>query len=145
MVSGIRLSTDSWFLMPVLFLIGLSRYWDYYEKLLNANPPLLAPHGVLLADNVLFHGMVPLVGDIPVDVENKSTMSWKALEASSERRKPRVDSFAPSLRRLKIAASLHEFNKRVQDDERVEVLILPLRDGLSIVRWKDSASRKAKE
>lgn len=91
--------------------------------------------------------MVPLVDDIPVDVENNSTMFWKTLEASSDKRKPRVDSLmlAPSPRRLKIAASLHEFNKRVQDDERVEVLILPLRDGLSIVRWKDSASRIAKE
>jgi len=29
---------------------------------------------------------------------------------------------------------IHEFNKRVQEDERVEVVVLPFRDGLSIVR-----------
>lgn len=44
---------------------------------------------------------------------------------------------AATPRRMKIAESLDGFNKKVRDDCRVEALMLPLRDGLSVVRWRD--------
>ncbi|CAI9429431.1 O-methyltransferase MSMEG_5073 [Candidatus Ornithobacterium hominis] len=36
----------------------------------------------------------------------------------------------------KIMAVLHEFNEKVKNDHRVEVVMLPIRDGLSLIRKK---------
>ncbi|CAM9300615.1 unnamed protein product [Phaeothamnion confervicola] len=45
-----------------------------------------------------------------------------------------ADKRAARLRQ--IAAALHEFNELVRADPRTEQVVLPIRDGLSIVRWK---------
>lgn len=113
--------------MPSTFLI---RYWDYYNKVLEGPRPLLAPKGILLADNVLFHELVPLA-------EAAAAEDLQGSVATVETAARKVGGLAPTPRRLKIAQSLDGFNKRVRDDDRVEVLMLPLRDGLSVVRWRD--------
>ena len=70
-------------------------YLAYYEAVL----PKLTPHGVILADNVLWSGRVL---DSQADDENTKAIT--------------------------------EFNDRVVADERVEVVMLTVRDGVSLIR-----------
>ena len=72
-------------------------YIQYYELTL----PHLKPGGVVLADNVLFHGQV--------------------LESAI---------------RGKNAKAIHAFNEHVLADERVEQVMLSVRDGISFIRKK---------
>ena len=72
-------------------------YIDYYEKIV----PQLSDKGVIIADNVLFHGQVL---DQPPKGKN--------------------------------AIAIHEFNKHVLNDERVEQVMLTIRDGLLIIKKK---------
>jgi len=70
-------------------------YIDYYELIL----PTVKKNGVIIADNVLFHGQV--FAD-PVSGKN--------------------------------ARAMNAFNNHVKNDERVEQVLLTVRDGLSIIR-----------
>lgn len=72
-------------------------YIDYYELVL----PRLRKGGVILADNVLFHGQVL---ETPISGKNA-----KAIQA---------------------------FNERVQQDERVDNVLVTIRDGLQLIRKK---------
>lgn len=71
-------------------------YANYFDLCL----PLMPSGGLLLADNVLFHGEVLL----------------------------------PESEQPPIARAIHQFNQHVAADPRVECVILPLRDGLSLIR-----------
>ncbi len=77
-------------------------YGLYFDLLVDR----MAPGGIMLADNVLFHGEVILPSDQQSDT----------------------------------ARVIHEFNKKIAQDPRVEQVILPIRDGLMLIR-KVSASR----
>ncbi|CAN0139374.1 unnamed protein product, partial [Pylaiella littoralis] len=116
------------------------RYWDYYEKVLAGPRPLLAPAGMLLADNVLFHELVPLaeaMGTAAAAAATATAAGTREISPQERENKPLGGGvLVPTPRRLKIAESLDGFNKRVREDERVEVLMLPLRDGLSVVTWR---------
>ncbi len=70
-------------------------YKEYYEKSLG----LLNKNGLIIIDNVLWHGEV-------VDEKNN-------------------DKFTTNIR---------EFNKFVSDDKRVEQIIIPLGDGMTVCR-----------
>ncbi|MEO6232078.1 MAG: O-methyltransferase [Ferruginibacter sp.] len=70
-------------------------YIDYYELIL----PTLKQNGLIIADNVLFHGQVL-----------EETITGKN------------------------AIAIHEFNKHVNADKRVEQVLLTVRDGLLIIR-----------
>jgi caffeoyl-CoA O-methyltransferase len=72
-------------------------YLDYYQLIL----PKMRSGGVILADNVLFHGEV-----LQEPVKGKN------------------------------AKAISEFNNYVKNDERVEQVILTIRDGLMIIRKK---------
>lgn len=72
-------------------------YINYYELTL----PLLKDDGVILADNVLFHGEVL---EVPIKGKN--------------------------------AKAIHDFNKHVAADERVQQVMLTVRDGLMIIMKK---------
>ena len=72
-------------------------YLGYYEAVL----PKLSPHGVILADNVLWSGRLV---DGPGTDDDDNTRA------------------------------LREFNDHVVADERVEVVMLTVRDGVSIIR-----------
>jgi predicted O-methyltransferase YrrM len=74
-------------------------YVDYYDAVL----PKLAPHGVILADNVLWSGRVLDPGE-----DDDNTRAIRA------------------------------FNDHVVADERVEVVVLTVRDGLSIIRRRST-------
>lgn len=71
-------------------------YLNYFELVL----PLMPSGGLLLADNVLFHG----------------------------------DVLLPEGEQPPIARAIHQFNQHIAADPRVECVILPLRDGLSLIR-----------
>jgi predicted O-methyltransferase YrrM len=70
-------------------------YIDYYELTL----PTLKTNGLLIADNVLFHGEV-----LNEDITGKN------------------------------AKAINAFNKHVANDERVQQVMLTVRDGLSLIR-----------
>ncbi len=70
-------------------------YIDYYELTL----PTLKKNGLLIADNVLFHGEV-----LKKDITDKN------------------------------AKAIDEFNRHVANDEKVQQVILTVRDGLSLIR-----------
>lgn len=72
-------------------------YIDYYGLIL----PRLRPNGLIIADNVLFHGQV-----LQAEISGKN------------------------------AKAIHAFNELVKNDERVEQVILTVRDGLSFIRKK---------
>lgn len=72
-------------------------YIHYYELVL----PHVRPGGLILADNVLFHGQV-----LEEPIKNKSA---KAIQA---------------------------FNEHIQKDERVEQVLLTLRDGITCITKK---------
>ncbi len=67
-------------------------YVEYYEAAL----PLLAPHGIMAVDNVLWSGRV-------------------------------LDDSEPN--------PLRRFNEHILNDNRVKHVLLPVRDGIMLVRW----------
>lgn len=74
--------------------VNYKRYYDLVLPAVNKN-------GLILADNVLFHGQVleePITG--------------------------------------KNAIAIHEFNEHVRQDQRVEQVVVTIRDGLMIIRKK---------
>lgn len=72
-------------------------YIEYYEKIV----PCLSEKGIIIVDNVLFHGQV-----LQQPPKGKN------------------------------AIAIHEFNKHVLNDERVEQVMLTVRDGLLIIKKK---------
>ncbi|MEU9336041.1 O-methyltransferase [Streptomyces sp. NPDC048290] len=82
---------------------------ENYENYLTALAPLLRPGGLLVADNVFFSGYV---------------MDPEAAPAGLAR-----DS----------ARALRAFNARLAADDRFETVVLPIADGLTLARKKDTA------
>lgn len=72
-------------------------YIDYYELIL----PSVKTNGLIIADNVLFHGQVL---EDPISGKN--------------------------------ALAVHAFNEHVKNDDRVEQVLLTVRDGLLVIRKK---------
>jgi predicted O-methyltransferase YrrM len=72
-------------------------YIDYYELIV----PRLSANGIIIADNVLFHGQV-----LEKEIKGKN------------------------------AKAIHAFNKHVLADNRVEKVLLTLRDGLLLIKKK---------
>ena len=70
-------------------------YLDYYELIL----PAVKQNGLIIADNVLFHGQV-----LEKNISGKN------------------------------AKAIHAFNEHVKNDNRVEQVLLTLRDGLLLIR-----------
>ncbi|GMH59111.1 hypothetical protein TL16_g02763 [Triparma laevis f. inornata] len=86
-----------------------TRLLDYVECCLGSDK-LLRRGGSILVDNVLWKGAVV------------STEEGEEGETKQTRRK------------RKLARIMHKFNEKIQTDLRAEVVLLPLRDGLSIIR-----------
>lgn len=82
-------------------------YLSYYEAIMDGG--LLNDNGVLLVDNVLYQGL-PIMPEL---------------------RKEGEDEFMS-----KNGRALHHLNQIIDDDPRVDVTILPVRDGLSWVTKK---------
>lgn len=74
-----------------------------------------------MVDNVLWKGLV-LEASSGVFSSAADTPS----DGQSELRKNR--------RARKLANQMHNFNSAIVQDDRVEVMLLPIRDGLSVIR-----------
>ena len=98
-----------------------TRFLDYIEACLSSNK-VLKKGGYMIVDNVLWKGMV-------LDSQRNSDNSNVHAEGDSKEMKK-------SRRAKKLANIIHNFNSAIIQDERVDVLMLPIRDGLSLIRKK---------
>jgi len=113
MTSGIETDITSPF--DVIFIdADKTRFLQYVEASLK----LLKKGGLMLVDNVLWKGVV-------LDVNN-GTLEQRSDEQDAKK----------SRRARKLANAVHSFNSAVVNDSRVEVVLLNMRDGLSIIRKK---------
>ncbi|KAF8979792.1 hypothetical protein BGZ46_005034 [Entomortierella lignicola] len=103
-------------------------YINYYNFILDND--LLSQNGYILADNVLFRGLVLQ------SKENSSALpspppspelSPVASNSTSDIKQARKDSSQ------KTADHMDNFNKHVKNDPRVTVVVLPVFDGLSVI------------
>ena len=85
-----------------------------------SNDRILRPGGTVLVDNVLWKGAVT-----SADEEGRGGEGELGVKDVKRNRRKR-----------KLARIMHEFNERIVEDDRVEVVMLPLRDGLSVIRKK---------
>jgi len=94
-------------------------YREYYDFLLDPKNRLLAPGALIMADNVLFKGLVL-----------NSEPAAKAVAFAAKKKKPNYWQ----RRHQDIADALHEFNAYAASDSRTEAVLLPLRDGVTLLR-----------
>ena len=95
-----------------------TRLLDYVEACLTTDR-LLNKGGMIVVDNVLWKGGVV---EVVSDEENEEDASLSEIELKRSRRA------------RKLAGVMHSFNEAISKDNRVEVTMLPLRDGLSVIR-----------
>ncbi|KAF9164198.1 hypothetical protein DFQ26_001703 [Actinomortierella ambigua] len=135
---------------------------NYYEFILKNN--MLSRQGFMLADNTLFQGLVLNSETASIDApfftpSSSSSSTGSPLHVSSkveeyiEKKVEKIEEAAlknnhnngssrsKEDRRLasnqKAADHMHRFNHHVFNDGRVEVALLPIFDGLSIIRRVD--------
>ena len=94
-----------------------TRLLEYVDACVSSDR-VLKKGGLIVVDNVLWKGLVL----------EASTGDFSSLHADSE------DEERKSRRARKLASKMHLFNKEIVKDERVEVVVLPMRDGLSVIR-----------
>jgi UPF0176 protein len=100
-----------------------TRMVEYMEVFLSTDR-LLRRGGIVIVDNVLWKGLV-------LDAAAGGAVVY-ALEQEAM-----VDeSLRQNRRARKLANKMHRFNTAMANDTRVEVLVLPVRDGLSVIRKK---------
>lgn len=94
-----------------------TRLLEYVEACLTGDR-VLKKGGMIVIDNVLWKGLVleAATGDFS-KVDNE-----------------RVDEQRQSRRARKLATKMHLFNSEIVKDSRVEVVVLTVRDGLSVIR-----------
>ena len=114
------------------------RLLDYVEACVDSDR-LLRRGGLILVDNVLWKGMVLEAAD----AGGKGGRGSRADEMRAEEEKKEEEEngdggkrreLRKSRRARKLAGIMHRFNEAVSTDPRLEVVLLPLRDGLSIIR-----------
>ncbi|CDF36086.1 unnamed protein product [Chondrus crispus] len=95
-------------------------YQAYKDLLLDRN--LLRVGGLLLCDNILFRGEV-------------SSMWFNGDEDDSSIHKEMARKRVRNLKNVRrTAKKLHGFNKSVKDDDRLDQVVLPFGDGLTVAR-----------
>jgi len=99
-----------------------TRLLEYVEACLTSDK-LLNRGGMVVVDNVLWKGLV-----LEASTGEFVTVSDKEDSGKAELRKNR--------RARKLATTMHKFNSAIAADDRAEVLLLPMRDGLSVIRKK---------
>jgi predicted O-methyltransferase YrrM len=106
-----------------------TRLMEYVNALVS-NDRVLKKGGLIVVDNVLWKGLV-------LDVNGSENESDSDDELSSESSsKSEKEHIRKNRRARKLANKMHRFNNAVVRDDRVEVLLMPLRDGLSLIRKK---------
>jgi caffeoyl-CoA O-methyltransferase len=104
-----------------------TRLIEYVNTLVN-NDRVLKKGGLILVDNVLWKGLV-------LDVNNNGSGCDSSDEGVSDDDSTESKEVIRKNRRArKLANKMQRFNSAVVKDDRVEVLMLPIRDGLSLIR-----------
>jgi predicted sulfurtransferase/predicted O-methyltransferase YrrM len=103
-----------------------NRLMEYVDALVR-NDRLLKKGGLIIVDNVLWKG---LVLNASSDGDSRDSIEQTSLITSYKEK----ESLKKSRRARKLAMAMHQFNFEVVRDERVEVLMMPIRDGLSLIR-----------
>jgi predicted sulfurtransferase/predicted O-methyltransferase YrrM len=99
-----------------------TRLLEYVEACLSSDR-VLKKGGIIVVDNVLWKGLV-----IEASSGEFSSVADSENDGKDELRKNR--------RARKLATQMHAFNSAIVEDDRVEVMLLPMRDGLSVIRKK---------
>ncbi|KAL3926039.1 MAG: hypothetical protein SGARI_005742 [Bacillariaceae sp.] len=99
-----------------------TRLLEYVEACLNSSR-LLKPGGLIVVDNVLWKGLV-----LEASSGTFTSLADTDEAGEADARKNR--------RARKLATTMHQFNAAIANDDRLDVLVLPIRDGLSILRKK---------
>lgn len=122
MANGIEHTTTSPF--DIIFIDGdKTRFLDYVEACLCSNR-VLKKGGYMVVDNVLWKGHVLDVSGVDVS-QTTGIVGEEEGQLSKKSRRAR-----------KLANTIHRFNSAIVQDARVEVVMLPIRDGLSIIKKK---------
>jgi predicted sulfurtransferase/predicted O-methyltransferase YrrM len=103
-----------------------TRLLEYTETFLSSDL-LLKKGGLIVVDNVLWKGLVLEAAEAGDFASFLTTDDLDADEGERLRKNRRA---------RKLANKLHRFNNQIVKDPRVEVLVLPLRDGMSLIRKK---------
>ena len=120
MANGVDYSETSPF--DIVFIDGdKTRFLDYVEVCLSSEK-ILKRGGLMVIDNVLWKGLVLDAASGDWSGTRDENLSEPELKKSRRSRK--------------LAKTIHNFNNAIVQDERVEVVMLPMRDGLSIIRKK---------
>ena len=96
-----------------------TRMMEYVDALVS-NDCVLKKGGLIIVDNVLWKGLVLDASSNGYDSSDEENEDKALLKKNRRARK--------------LANKMHRFNKAVVKDERVEVLMMNLRDGLSMIR-----------
>ena len=98
-----------------------TRMVEYVEALV-CNDRLLKKGGLIVVDNVLWKGLVleASTGDFSSQYGDDTNNDDEQIRRNRRARK--------------LATKMHRFNCEIIKDDRVEVIILPMRDGLSVIR-----------
>jgi predicted sulfurtransferase/predicted O-methyltransferase YrrM len=99
-----------------------TRLLEYATACLETD--LLKPGGLLVVDNVLWKGLVLEAANKGEDFSSLETEEADHAEIRRNRRA------------RKLANKMHRFNSDIVRHPRAEVLVLPVRDGLSLIRKK---------
>jgi predicted O-methyltransferase YrrM len=94
-----------------------TRLLEYVEACVTSDR-VLKKGGMIVVDNVLWKGLVL----------EAATGDFSRVDNESE------DEQRQSRRARKLAIKMHFFNHEIVKDNRVEVVVLPMRDGLSVIR-----------
>jgi predicted O-methyltransferase YrrM len=97
-----------------------TRLLEYVEACLSSDR-VLKRGGLIVVDNVLWKGLV-----LEASSGEFSSVTDTPDSEKEELRKNR--------RARRLANQMHQFNTAIVQDDRVEVLMFPMRDGLSVIR-----------
>jgi UPF0176 protein len=101
-----------------------TRLMEYVDALVS-NDRLLKKGGLIIVDNVLWKGLV-------LDANNNGYDSSDEMTPTGSNEEKEL--LKKNRRARKLAMKMHQFNSEVVRDERVEVVMMPVRDGLSLIR-----------
>lgn len=109
-----------------------TRLIEYVDVLVSTDR-ILKKGGLIVVDNVLWKGLVLDASKSGSDYESDDEYSSDSEESDSKER----EKLRKNRRARKLATKMHKFNSAILQDDRVEVLLMPLRDGLSLIRKKN--------
>lgn len=123
-------STDSIKPFDIVFVdADKTRLMEYVDAVVS-NDRVLKKGGLIVVDNVLWKGLVLDASGLDIESGTDDEIS---LDSSTKLEK---ELLRKNRRARKLASKMHRFNNAVVRDDRVEVLLMPLRDGLSLIRKK---------